>query len=695
VERLAETLAIVLLTVAAMTLSGAGRADAEIGFAPCRESNAVACGHLTVPLSHGGTAQGTITLALRRRRAPVGEPRSAVVALAGGPGQAAIPFTETFAEILGPVISTRDLIVFDQRGTGLSGALTCTALRHADGSGAPAQVVKRCASQIGPGHGSYTTPETVADIEAIRVAGGYEKLVLYGTSYGTKVALQYAQQHPSHVEALILDSVVPPGGPEPLHLPTFAAVPGVLRRLCAFHGCRHITHDPVADLRRVVARMRRRPLRATAIADDGRAHTVHVSSAALLGALLEGDLDPILRAEFPAAIRAAFENEPALLVRLLQHAGAGEEEEESERGADPAFDGALYFATVCEEEPFPWSRASSPERRLTEARAQLGALPARAFAPFDREDALALSDLEACAAWPFTQPSPPLGAGPLPAVPTLIVSGAEDLRTPTSGARAVAASIPGAHLLVVPDTGHSALTTEPGTCALNALRALFAAKPVGSCRAKAPPAYLKPTPLAPRRLAAVPSLQGYHGRAGRTLAAVGLTLANLIRELAVSIVDSGLRALTRPHGVSTGGLRGGWAGISSRRLALHRYTYVPGVWVSGWIGSERARLRVGGRAAAAGRLSLTANGRLVGTLAGVRIDIRSRKLAARSAGSRRSAASAARLSARGDVGSRRGTQPVILTATIAQRLQTPSAPAAFQALAYAFSHTPLFRGSLR
>src|SRR5439155_842948 len=110
--------------------------------------------------------------------------------------------------------------------TGASGPLSCGAL------GAPAaasigRLLERCALQIGPARGHYTTPESVADIEALRRAASYERLVLYGTSYGTKVALQYAPRYPAHVEALLLDSVVPPHGPEPLALPTFRAMPAV------------------------------------------------------------------------------------------------------------------------------------------------------------------------------------------------------------------------------------------------------------------------------------------------------------------------------------------------------------------------------------------------------------------------------------------------------------------------------------
>jgi pimeloyl-ACP methyl ester carboxylesterase len=50
-------------------------------------------------------------------------------------------------------------------------------------------------------------------------------------------------------------------------------------------------------------------------------------------------------------------------------------------------------------------------------------------------------------------------------VPTLILSGAQDLRTPTSNARQVAALIPDAQLLVVPFTGHSVIGSDFSDCA--------------------------------------------------------------------------------------------------------------------------------------------------------------------------------------------------------------------------------------
>src|SRR5450755_2658048 len=106
-------------------LAGAPAVGAQIAYSPCAHTNDFGCARLTVALDPSGATPGTITLAIRRHRAPVGEEKSAVIALAGGPGQAGIPFAEQSVSLLGPIISTRDLIVFDTRGTGASHPLSC------------------------------------------------------------------------------------------------------------------------------------------------------------------------------------------------------------------------------------------------------------------------------------------------------------------------------------------------------------------------------------------------------------------------------------------------------------------------------------------------------------------------------------------------------------------------------------------
>jgi pimeloyl-ACP methyl ester carboxylesterase len=602
----ARSLAAALITACAW-LAVPSSTQAQIAFTPCGDSNDFACGHLTVPLDPGGSTPGTITLALRRHRAAVGEARTAIVALAGGPGQPALPFAEEFASLLGPIAATRDLIVFDQRGIGLSDPLSCHAFESPSLYRSLGSLVEACADQLGSSRSFYTTADTVADIEAIRQAGGYEKLVLYGTSYGTKVAEQYAQDYPSHVEALVLDSVVAPNGPETLDRSTFAAVPRILRQLCADSACAHITANPVADLARVVRRM---PLRGRVFSGDGKASSISLSSNELIEILLAGDFSPPLRAELLTAVAAAARADTAPLARLLNTAAHAEGEPED-------FDMPLYYATTCEEQDFPWSRAGSPQARIAQATAAARALPASAFAPFTVANALDLSDIPACAYWPYTSPAPVADTAPLPNVPTLILSGADDLRTPTANAREVAAAIPDSHLLVVPYTGHSVLTEEQTPCASEALQALFAGQAIEPCRTAPPPASLRPPPLPPTRLALVAPQKGYRGITGRTLHAVTLTLDDFIRQLALQLGLSASSAniIALPT-LRTGGLRGGWAAFAGGILSLHEYSYIPGMTVSGSLSSTAVSLRVGGSAAAHGSLRRDAHDALVGTLGG-------------------------------------------------------------------------------
>lgn len=593
-------------------------AQAQIEWKPCAGTNEVACGHLTVPVDPSGAIPGTVTLAMRRHLSPVGNAKTAVIALAGGPGQSAIPFTSDFAQILGPIVSTRDLIVFDQRGTGLSHPLSCAAFEHLKGGITPL-AVSICAGQIGQTRGLYTTADTVADIEAIRQADGYEKLVLYGTSYGTKVAERYAQEYPSHVEALVLDSVVPTSGRDAFEEPTFTAVSRVLRQLCSAGACTHITPEPVADLARLVKRMGGGSLSARFINGQGHTEPVRIYANDLLGILMEGDFNPILRAEFPAAVRSAVDGDTAALARLLARADSGEEGE-GEESLSEGFDTPLYYSTICEESVFPWNRSSSPKARLREALSALRTQSANAFAPFTPANALALSDVVPCASWPFASSGPEVDEAPFPNVPTLILSGADDLRTPTANAREVAAQIPDAQLLVVPNTGHSVLGADPTPCAHNALQALFEGKPVQQCKDRTPPALALPTPLPPRNLSAVPRARDGHGKAGLTLDAAVLTLADCDRQLLLTLLAQAGAESLQGASARAGGLLGGWCGISGTTQLLQGYSYVPGVTVSGKVSSGIAKLSIGGSAAARGTLTV-AHGALTGMLAGKHVHL--------------------------------------------------------------------------
>ena len=54
----------------------------------------------------------------------------AIFALAGGPGQPATQFTSDFVFAFGDEANNRDVITFDQRGTGHSGLLRCPEIEQ-------------------------------------------------------------------------------------------------------------------------------------------------------------------------------------------------------------------------------------------------------------------------------------------------------------------------------------------------------------------------------------------------------------------------------------------------------------------------------------------------------------------------------------------------------------------------------------
>ena len=80
---------------------------------------------------------------------------------------------------------------------------------------------------------AYHTAAIAADVEDLRRALGYEELNLWGTSYGTWVALAAMRDHPEGIRSVILDAPLPPEADIYVDAPdSFAARPGRgLRRL--------------------------------------------------------------------------------------------------------------------------------------------------------------------------------------------------------------------------------------------------------------------------------------------------------------------------------------------------------------------------------------------------------------------------------------------------------------------------------
>jgi len=573
----------------------------------CAPGSSVQCGRLAVPLDRTGRLPGSLHLAVTRVRA-TGTSRGVIVALAGGPGQSALSATSDFASSVGAGLSDHDVVVLDQRGTGLSGLLRCGELENTDGFGLTPSAAL-CAQRIGPARADYTTRDSVDDLDALRRALGVARISLYGTSYGTKVALAYAARYPTRVDRLALDSVLGLDGPDAFNADSFAAVPRVLQALCR-RACAKITRDPVGDLATVTARLRHGPITGWVQQSSGARTPLSFDEPTLFSVLVTADLDDPLRSDLPAALHAAARGDETPLVRAIRR-GVRDNEV---HGAPQDFSTAVYAATTCEETPLPWPRSAPPESRagyVTTAEAARGDHP---FFPFDAATGASSDQIGLCLGWPERTTDPAV-SGPVPDVPTLLLSGQEDLRTPLEGARRVAAAIRGSELVTVAGTGHSTVGADASGCAARALSRFFSRRrPAPSCTRIE--RSLPLAPAFPARLGDVRPTPGTSGRAGRTVAATSLTIDDVLR---TEVESTPAATITIGPAPAEPGLRGGRFVISDSGLVLHGIVVVPGVRVSGRLlerGDERGRLRISGPDAARGVLRVDGHGEVSGRLGG-------------------------------------------------------------------------------
>ena len=621
------------VAAALLVIVAAAPATADARFKRCRSDATIRCGTVTVPLDRTGRVPGSVRLYAEQVPAedqPPGggagrlvgrraAPRGAIFALAGGPGQPATQFTSDFLFAFGDQAAGRDIVTFDQRGTGRSDLLRCPEVEKVALLSRYPESGQKCAERLGDRRGLYTTSDSVDDMEAVRRAIGVDRIAIYGASYGTKVALEYARRYPDHVERLILDSVVTPDGPDPLYRDTFNASPRVERASCG-PEC-GFTSDAGEDLVAFARQLGDAPARGFVVDRRGRRLAQSLGSTRLLFLLLAGDFAPRIRAALPAAIYSARRGDPAQLLRVASLS------EQSAEPADPRdFSTAVFAATICEEAPQPWRRDAAFDDRARQTDETLARYGDDAFTPLGPA-AAAQSDLvQLCRRWTEASPGPPSVRPPLPDVPALILEGELDLRTPLEGAQRVAAQLPRSTLVTVPATGHSTLGSDGSACTLRAISRFLARESVLSKCAN-PSKILPPEHPAPLSLTEVAPFKGAPRSIARVLQAVDLTLNDLEDQAASQAVLSFDAGDNRS--VAGGGLRGGRFRVGTSGMSIDRAVYAPGVRVSGRLLNRAGRIgifRVAGSPAVSGVVEYRGGGVITGRLGGRRFRVRLRRV---------------------------------------------------------------------
>jgi pimeloyl-ACP methyl ester carboxylesterase len=383
-----------------------------------------------------------------------------LLVLAGGPGMAAGAFYAESAGAFARIHRDRDIVLVDQRGTGMSHALNCALSEeelYSENDALLLSQTQRCLATLAPlaDVAQYTTSVAVQDLERVRAAFGYQQVNLYGVSYGTRVAQHYLRRFPAHTRAVVLDGVVPPE----VALGASAAEDAENALMGTFTRCVHdaLCHarfgDPAVTYRQLRAALALHAVPVN-LPDPTSGEPLHVDFtaqhlAAVLRFLIYAPQGTALLPLLLHEADAAHDFTPlAAQFRLISRAYAGE------------FAIGMHNTVVCSED-VPFYPTQSVDRAALE----------RTFMGTRQLDGLATL----CRVWP---------RGPVDAdfheplqsdVPVLLLSGSDDPVTPPAFAQQARRGLHHSLSLVLPGFGHSQLASP---CVARLLERFYASATV-------------------------------------------------------------------------------------------------------------------------------------------------------------------------------------------------------------------------
>jgi pimeloyl-ACP methyl ester carboxylesterase len=362
--------------------------------------------------------------------------QDALFFFAGGPGQSAIKVAPQVLGVFQRLNNWRDLVFIDQRGTGKTASLDCKfddtamSLDEMLSMARNATQTKKCLADLKTRpHGQldqYTTTIAMQDADAVRAALGYEKINLFGASYGTRAVLEYQRLFPQRVRRAVIDGVAPPDASLPTSFSTDnqAALDLVLASCEGDAACK----KAYPNLRRDWRALMDAPAREVKAINplNGREESVTMDRGLIAG-IVRGPLyAPSVGAALPHAITEAAAGKFTPLVGLGSALG----------GASRDMSWGMHFSVLCSED-MP---------RIAQSKDQPGA---------DFGDSFLKMYSDTCAEWPKAVIDPAFYSIPAVQFPVLVLSGGADPATPPRhGERAAKALGEKAQHIVVPHAGH-------------------------------------------------------------------------------------------------------------------------------------------------------------------------------------------------------------------------------------------------
>ncbi len=441
------------------------------------------CGTVSVPVDWV-SGEGAIDIAVAVFTSPVDNPApDPVVYLEGGPGGHALE-TARFVngDLIQPLLERGDLIILDQRGAGLSepemGCTEVTVLQREledDPTRSDDEVtelfhdsLRECRARLeadGIDLDAFHTVNNAHDIEAVRVALGYDEWNLLGISYGTKLALEVMRQHPDGVRTAIIDSVFPQAVDSVRDNPaTFLESFDAVVAACAAEPACAAEGDLGERLIDVVQEYEADPVQVE-VQDflNGTSDDVFVEGDALVGILTQALYSPYWFTDLPELVAELEDGDTDAVSSYLSQ----------QRTNEPFFTDGMFYAVECNEEIV----FADP----TEVAAAMPADPFGLDETFDFASNNGSSAFGTCEAFGTGTPPPGANDAVVSDIPTLVMAGRFDPVTPVSWAEEAAETLENSFLVVAPFDSHG---VSPGPCGMGIVRAFLddpAAEPDASC----------------------------------------------------------------------------------------------------------------------------------------------------------------------------------------------------------------------
>ena len=385
----------------------------------------------------------------------------------GGPGGSGVNAADGYLEAFDPSLSENmDIVFFDQRGVGPVHGIQCATAQAAyESADLPIEqpdlvlattqtYVTDCMAEMASTDllGLVNTDQAIRDLEVFRQAIGAPKVWMYGESYGTQFAQQYATAFPDAIKGVILDGVVDLNRSFEGYYATY--VDGSERILTrVFDACETIADcktDMLGDAAQVYDDLIAK-LDSAAIDLDLPLGDDTASPRKLTQGMVEGNAffalyGPNGRATFLRALAAASHQNYLPMLRLA-YENLTIDPATGDPAPDPDWFGAAYYAITCSD--------YADEGATTEAVVAKIMADTKAFAPSaPRLLRTYYSERLVCALWPHhgdaKRPEPFAGGD----YPTLVLNSDTDPITPAPMAYSVYDHVKNGYLVVMQGGPH-------------------------------------------------------------------------------------------------------------------------------------------------------------------------------------------------------------------------------------------------